>query len=530
MNGSYLQKNLEFFQSKNPSMAFRLSLKTSAPLIENTQKSFDDRCAQVMFFTDLFRCMQPVKAALERGSITIVVETDLGQAKSLMQQHDLKKLLCSENFFWHSFEEFQEDFCLKLAWTYLFCSKAFFFSKNNAALQSALEKAFEVAQLIACDYKDYGVKIIRNIFSNRYKLAKSQLGPALNLSSVAMICGAGPSVESVLLKVEDLHKKAWIFAGGSALEVFAKHQLKLDVAAAVDPELFIDIAQTKAPKFFYSLRCNPTTAMSASGACYVFPGSGESLLEQKLWEAIFPMAPSLQESGWNVGNFMTTCALACGCTHIVLAGMDMVYEQEKEYVSSLLPRQSPKTRKEILDKDGKKKITRDDFLAARDFYEHLIKLYPDVKFYQIGSSGLVIEGIQKVELSELEALLSTITKQISEINANTPSFEKATSFFFKLKASFARTCALCDLLLTKASDAAQKGKCLFALNSLEEHDLEQELFYQTIVVRCWEIWQWKILQGLAPHHPQAFLKKLLFIQDVVKTYKKLFEDIECLQV
>lgn len=528
MNDSYLHKNLELFQRKNPSMAFRLRLETSAPIIESSQQSFDDTSAQVVFFSDLFSCMQQVEAALEKGCITIVVETDLGQAKRLMQQQDLHKLLSLDNFFWHSSEEFQEDFCLKLAWTYLFCSKAFFF--KNKSIQSALEKAFEIAQLIACDYKDYGVKIVRNIFSNTRRLANSLLGPALNLSSAAIICGAGPSLDSVLPHIEDLHKNAWVFAGGSTLEVFAQHQLKLDVAAAVDPQLFIDLAHTTAFKFFYSLRCHPATAKSARGACYIFPGSGESLLEQKLWEAIFPMAPSLQESGWNVGNFMTTCALVCGCKHIVLAGMDMVYEQEREYVSSLMPRQSFKQRTEIVDKDGKKKITRDDFLAARDFYEQLIKLYPDVIFYQIGSSGLVIEGIQSVELAQLKGLLCTHAKQTNEIHAHKPSFEILTRFFSEFKASFERTCALCDLLLTKASIAAQQGKCLFALNALEEHELEQELFYQTILVRCWEIWQWKILQGLAPHHPQAFLKKLVFIQDVVKTYKNLFEDTQCLQV
>lgn len=527
MTLSVFEKNLELLQTRNPVMALKLLLEKGEGLKKKKSKEiFPKTDAALLFFSDLLSCLENVEKAIDQKKTVVVFEKDPLQAQKMLWSPKLSKLLLSNSFFWHLEIECREAFCLKMAWTYLFCTRAYFFSQQESHIQRGLENAFSIAEIIALDYKDYGLSIVKNIFQNKQVLARSFLGRGLQLSKVAIICGAGPSLETFIPFLKKIADKAWLFAGGSSLEVFKKTSLEIDFACAVDPKLYLDLSKVSAKSLLYSLRCNPETLTSFQGTCYVFPGSGESLLEQKLWEAIFPHHPSIQESGWNVGNFMTTCALACGIDHIILVGMDMIYEEDREYANSVAPRKECKTTKEILDKDGKIKSTREDFLAARDYYEALIKAYPEACFYKLGKSGLAIEGIKEIEKEQIMDLIKNGSKEALFRSSLQPSYDQIDRFFIEFKLSFYATQKLTEILLQKAA-VVDIHRCLFASLALEEHDLEQELFFQLIFVRLWEVWQWKILGQMSSADPKAFLKKLLFLKDVTKVYEDFFKEMPC---
>lgn len=80
-------------------------------------------------------------------------------------------------------------------------------------------------------------------------------------------------------------------------------------------------------------------------------------------------------------------------------------------------------------------------------------------------------------------------------------------------------------MLEKVFLAEAEGKDLRAFVALEEHDLEEQMFYQLIFSRLWDVWQWKLLQGDNVSSASAFLKKLLFLQDVIQNYTRFFEEM-----
>ena len=520
------QKNLELLQKKNPSMAIKVHIASSQSPAAHPRALRREKHAEIAFFTDLVSCYEDVKKIITQKKVAVVIETDLGKAKKMLCESFLAKLLQAETFFWHTQEEISEEFCLQLAWTYFFKSRQYFFSKKHQQMRRELEKAFCAAELIACEYKDYGLKTVKNLFANKQIFINSQLGTSQKLDSVAILCGAGPSLERSYGFLKQVANKAWIFAGGSALEFFAKHQIPVDVACAIDPDLVIDGSKVQAARFFYSLRCNPQTAASFSKERFVFPGSGESLLEQKLWETVFTDKPCLQESGWTVGNFMATCAVACGISHVVFVGMDMVYRGGQEYANTITARSEKKTVCTIIDKDGKKKKTRQEFLAARAFYEELIQKNPQISFYNLDPSGLVIEGAARLEPCQLASSIQQSQKRPLSSEPLKPSKKKVEEFFLECKASFFQTQRLSKTMLEKAFLADSKCKDLRAFVALEEHDLEEQMFYQLIFLRLWDVWQWKLLQGDKVSSASAFLKKLLFLQDVIQSYTRFFEEIQ----
>jgi len=520
MTLSIFEKNLKLLEDRNPLMALQLLLDANkASGQKKVQHSFVATKASLLFVSCLESCLKSVEHAIDQKKTVVVFEKDPSKAKKLLASAKLSKLLHSDLFFWHLEKECSEVFCLKMAWTFLYCQREY--CLTDSLLQAALETAFARAELIALDYKDYGLGVFRNIFFNQEIFAQSFIGKSLELTGVGVICGAGPSLQTYLPFLQTIAPKVWLFAGGSCLEVFKKNDQAVDFACTIDPKLCVDFCL--AQSLFYSLRALPETLQKFQGSYYVFPGSGESLVETKLWETVTSY-PAILESGWNVGNFMATCALECGLRTIIFVGLDMVYQEDKEYAADVNQRCEYKTKKEVFDHDGALKTTRDDFLAARDFYEDLIKSNKEAHFYRLGSKGLVIDGVKDISQEQVQELIRNTSKESFCSDSLPLSKKKIEDFFKDLKKSVVQTQRLVDTVFQKAA-ALRPDSCLFGAIALQEHDLEQELFFQVIFTRLWEVWQWKIMGPLQVAAPQAFLKKMVFLKDVVKAYENFFEEM-----
>ena len=114
--------------------------------------------------------------------------------------------------------------------------------------------------LLASDYSDLGIQMTRNIISNLKYLPKAKNGLSLKgvFQDIPMIiCGAGASLMAHVEYIPDAMRKALIFAGGSAMQVFSSHGFSPSFTASIDSsppyERFAAQSAFAAP-FFYQNR------------------------------------------------------------------------------------------------------------------------------------------------------------------------------------------------------------------------------------------------------------------------------------
>lgn len=521
---SIFQQHLALLQQRNPQLAMRLFSSNDVKKVKEVESLPTTKIeADVVIVFGLSHFFAQADNALEEGLVVIAFEHDLALLKGLLHEPFCQKLLKSQRFFIFHIDQLHYELELKLAWTYLFCSKKYYFQFQDSHLKQQLETTFQRAELIASEYKDFGVKTTTNILTNLKALKQSAAGDDVKLSGTAVICGAGPSLDKHLACLKDIQDKVFLFAGGSALECCKTLKMSVDIACVIDPDH--ELRDINAPRLFYSLRSNPKTVDRFGASLFVFAGSGESCLEQKLWELNFPGYMCIQESGWNVGNFMAKCALEAGCDTLIFVGMDMVYHQDQEYTALVQPRNQRKERITICDKDGQNKVTRPDYLAARAFFEELIKQYPHVSFYTMDAGGLVIEGAKQLTAQGLQELTKHSKKSFVVTKQNQPC-EQAEDFIVdQLKTSFLNVKRLSALMLEQVKKAQYQGKDISAYTALYEHELEQELFVELIFVRVWDVWKWKLCGQNPQCSQEAALQKLLLLDRLIQEYTPLFKTL-----
>ncbi len=339
------------------------------------------------------------------------------------------------------------------------------------------------AHLTLSDAADWGVSFMENCRSALHLPHRDGLSLRGKFAGIpALIMGAGPSMEK-WEGAEEFARKGLIFAGGSALNIL---DAEPHFAASIDKEApyrqFKMHPYSETP-FCFQSRMNRENRALVHGPALLFPD---------------PAAPWINwingqeegfESGWTVGNFLTSLALFLGCNPILLAGMDLCYGGEQKYAHLDASFGSG------LIQVGSNWTQRDWLMAAR-WTEELAAKHPETQFLHVTEGSICNLKLDPKAIERLPRLKQDLRKQVHEAIQEIPLMD--ASRLEEWEGSLYR--------------------CKLNADSFE-HD-EEEIVYQLLLKPLWEIWKPLFERELIydTRQDKMELNQFLFFQQVLQDH------------
>ncbi len=290
----------------------------------------------------------------------------------------------------------------------------------------------------------------------------------------AIVCGAGPSLEMVQEELKGMEEKALIFAGGSTITALTNLGIKPHLLYAIDPnrEEFTRLCFHTAydVPLVFGCRVEPNIFYAHAGPIgYLSTGTGgrlEKWLEGELGIQDRAVLKGLGEEALSVTTIAFMSALYFGCNPIILAGVDLAYDQGRRYAGGVEFENvvSKKVGDLVLEEEGITTMTK--WLMERDVLDDVCKLYPDRKFIKATSKGLPFKNIpfdpDWHKLTETFDLRGKIHDLVMQAPLNVNLEGQLLKFFESLKR--------CKTLIEKLLIATT--------TTLLELDLEDEIAFQ----------------------------------------------------
>ena len=236
----------------------------------------------------------------------------------------------------------------------------------------------------------------------------------------AIICGAGPSLQSAIPMLKQLEGRAIIIAGGSAIAALTAAGIQPHFGVAVDPN-FEEYHRFRNSFFFegpliLSTRVCPAIFGTCNGPFgYVRSGTGgaaELWLEKELGLTDPLLTECMPEESMSVTTIALAFAAHIGCTTIVLSGMDLAYTGGKRYTPGVCHEktngQENNEKKNAADRIVRRKSKTGKFVdsAIRWVMEaasiaQFAKKHPHIQWINATPGGLSIRGIQEQSLESV---------------------------------------------------------------------------------------------------------------------------------
>ncbi|MCB1115514.1 MAG: DUF115 domain-containing protein [Chlamydiia bacterium] len=370
-----------------------------------------------------------------------------------------------------------------------------------------IEKALLQGELTVSHYRDFGKTFLNNCIKNSSLSSKNGRALKGKFEGVpAVICGAGPSLETHFARLKDLKDSALIFGGGSAIMPLAKHKIPLHFIASIDPASppfrFQEETYSDVPLLFQR-QVDPTFLSKHQGPKLCCGKSGSFALEEFLFK------DEVFDTGWTVGTFMAAVAIHFGCDPIYFVGMDLAVSSEKRYASGVEGEDGRCDVLEGVNKRGEKVFTRPDFLAAKEWLEVLARNHPEKTWVNL-SEGLCIEGIpfgEDIPNERKGDLFAKVKTEVEKLTVAAYSDKKQ-----ELEKSIQKTArAIHGALVALAEN---RSPLLF------EVELEEELFYTKHLAPLWEVWKHllqkrEIVSQMEDSEREKKIQQLLFFQEVI---------------
>jgi len=302
----------------------------------------------------------------------------------------------------------------------------------------------------------------------------------------AIVCGAGPSLKDVAEKLKGLEEKALLFAGGSAIPALTSLGIIPHLLFAIDPnpEEFTRLAFHSAynTPLIFGCRLEPNVFYAHAGPIGYLPtGTGgplEEWMEERLGIHDYKVLEGLGEEALSVTAITFMSAVYLGCNPIILAGVDLSYDDGKRYSDGVISdlqcqmEECPKKASESLWRDGDvDTITK--WLMERDVLDEVAKNNQDKIFLKASAKGLSFENIftsqdfdQNISggINLREKIESLILSTSLKVDGN--AVEANLEIFFQ-------SIKKCQEIVTKFESADQ-----ITMQAILEMDLEEELAYQ----------------------------------------------------
>lgn len=316
----------------------------------------------------------------------------------------------------------------------------------------------------------------------------------------AVICGAGPSLESDLKALRDLTGKGLIFAGGSAITALSNQGITPHFGVAIDPN-FEEVHRFKASSafelpLFYAARLHPKVFETFNGPHgYLHTQTGgpaELWLEDQLNLKFPPLRAGFTLEALSVTTTAIELAATLGCNPIILVGVDLAFTNNQAYTSGVVTspgaflkerqketRASERllTRKDIF---GKPIHTLVKWVMESTAIATFAKKNPDIQLLNATSGGLGFEGVPNVCLSDMSFPhprdLYGMVHQMIETHPMPVSLSEIDRRLFSLKKSLKKAAHFTELALgelerVKGKDRdPETGQIIFAQMEMETLD------------------------------------------------------------
>ena len=317
----------------------------------------------------------------------------------------------------------------------------------------------------------------------------------------AIICGAGPSLESSMSALKNLENRALIIAGGSAVAATTSAGVLPHLAMAFDPnpeefERFKGIHQSKIP-FLFGSRVHPDLFSVMRGPIgYMKSDTGgafEEWMEERLSIAGVPIGPDLGREAFSVTTMAIAFACALGCNPIIFAGIDLAFTGKKRYADGVVL-ENLLGKKMTEDKRAPERVLRKNDRLGRPVYTlvkwvmeaHSIsafaKSHPERIFLNATEGGLGFSGIEFMPLPQIVEkycqkrfdLKGMIEKQTQEFAFSNLSISQIDTIYEELAKSLQRSLVLCEKIVEEVKNPSSRKIVL-------ELDLQEEIAYKPLL-------------------------------------------------
>lgn len=246
----------------------------------------------------------------------------------------------------------------------------------------------------------------------------------------AIICGAGPSLQSSIPLLKQLEDRALIIAGGSTIAALSNQGVQPHIGIALDPnpEEFgrLKIASAFETPLIYATRLQPDVFNAVSGELgYLISDTGgpcEHHFEKEMEIIGDPIGPDLGPEAFSVTTLAVALAVEMGCNPIFLDGIDLAYTGMQRYAEGILPSSHVQ-----LSEMRRQKKAPERMLKRKNIHGHYVhtlvkwvmeseciasyaKAHPEARFINVSKEGLGFPGIPNTTLSE--AMESELTQSV----------------------------------------------------------------------------------------------------------------------
>lgn len=237
----------------------------------------------------------------------------------------------------------------------------------------------------------------------------------------AIICGAGPSLQTSIPHLKELSDRALIIAGGSTIAALSNQGVQPHLGIALDPnaEEFgrLKIASSFQMPLIYATRLQPDVFNAVSGELgYLISDTGgpcERYFEKGMKIQGDPIGPELGSEALSVTTICIALAVEMGCSPILLNGIDLAYTGMQRYAEGILPsskvqlsqmRQETKALERMLRRkniQGHYVHTLVKWVMESECIAEYAKAHPKVRFINVSSGGLGFPDISNTPLTEV---------------------------------------------------------------------------------------------------------------------------------
>jgi hypothetical protein len=425
-----------------------------------------------------------------------------------------------------------EQIFQQIAWEFVFLR--FAYAAVDTLCQETAQEFFlqmehyhKGVDLLASDCEDMGLKVISNAIGNLSFLPKAKLGQSLAgkcAGKPAIVCGAGPSLNSSLSLLLALQDRAIIIAGGSAVQALNVHGVNPHICAHVDPQpphrRFLGQRSFEAP-LFYQGRFSCDLLQWVHAPLLWMPDAGNYPLEAWLAAECGIFSESF-DAGWTVSNFCTSLASHLGCSAVIFVGMDFSCGPQEIYASQILGDEHSEALI-ALDKDNL--YSKRDWLMSADWMGAFARKNPAVHWINASAAGLELSGIERKALSEVaETLLveqwdvgGFIHALVSQAQPADVAFEKVRNVRKNVKESFEKSALLCEAMLKVWEKHFPNSALEKAEYALLDHEIEQQVCNRLFLTPLWSVWKRPILR--TSFHPLGqHVHRLLFFKKAIEMH------------
>ncbi|VHO03916.1 6-hydroxymethylpterin diphosphokinase MptE-like protein [Candidatus Rhabdochlamydia sp. T3358] len=315
----------------------------------------------------------------------------------------------------------------------------------------------------------------------------------------AIICGAGPSLLDAIGPLKNLHDRALILAGGSAITALSNQGVTPHLNIAADPN-FEEFERLKTASAYetpliYATRVHPDIWNTCNGQMgYLVSDTGgtcEKHFEHLLGIDHQAVGPDLGMEALSVTTLSLAFAVEMGCNPIVFVGVDLSYTGMQRYAEKVVSHSviDPKTLEEntqAAEKLLRRKNIKDElvyttvkWVMESECIASFAKKHKNCRFIN-ATNGLGFKDIENSSLEEVSADwkpidLHAAIHQKMQLYQLDPHFSKAiASEKKKLHASVLRLQEM-TLRMLKITHEAQEVSAPTAKMILLEFDFQEEL-------------------------------------------------------